>query len=218
MKTGLIALNGCVQDAEKLRAQLLKYAGNLNFEHVIGVDGGCGVLELIEVTPTVILGDFDSVGNLERFKRKWPVAQVKTFQVEKDFTDAELAFEEMDQHHMDRVFVIGATGGRLDHQMSILFLLKHHHRYCILDEQNYIETIQTPYFKKISRSEVKSHYVSLLPLEEGLMGVNLKGFKYPLNDAHVKFSQTVGISNEVEAVEGEVSIQSGAGFLMISRD
>ena len=51
-----------------------------------------------------------------------------------------------------------------------------------------------------------------------LEGINLKGFKYPLVDATIRRSQTLGISNEIVEDEAVIEIESGTGFLVFSQD
>ena len=218
MKKGLIVLNGHFADVRKIELQIINQACELSFDYVIGVDGGCVLLEKLNQKPDLILGDFDSLMRLNEYRELWPEANVKTFQTEKDFTDAELAFVETDALQLDEVYVIGGTGGRLDHQLSILFLLKHRPQYTLIDEQNILTYIKAPYHHKVHCGDIKSKYVSLIPLESGFRGVDLIGFKYPLNQATISFGQTVGISNEVTDAFGLISIQLGEGFLIFSED
>lgn len=218
MKKGLIVLNGYFSDVKKIELQIIKHASDLSFDFVIGVDGGCVLLEQLNQKPNLILGDFDSLKRLNEYKALWPHAEVKTFQTEKDFTDAELAFAESDALELDEVYVIGGTGGRLDHQLSILFLLKNRPQYILIDEQNVLKYIKAPYHQKVLSGDVKSKYVSLIPMESGLIGVDLIGFKYPLNQATICFGQTLGISNEVIDPVGTIIIVSGDGFLVFSED
>ena len=218
MKKGLIVLNGHFSDVKKIELQVIGQATDLDFNFVIGVDGGCVLLEKLNLKPNLILGDFDSLRRLNDYKELWPRAEIKAFQIEKDFTDAELAFAEADARDLDEIYVIGGTGGRLDHQLSILFLLKHRSNYKLIDEQNVLTYIKAPYTHKVLHGDVKSKYVSLIPLENGLIGVDLIGFKYPLNQATINFGQTLGVSNEVVDVEGSIVIKSGDGFLVVSED
>lgn len=218
MSWGLIALNGTVDSIEKLKAQLVRYMGAEKPMFVVGVDGGCKLLERLEIEPKIILGDFDSVGDLSRYKELWPSADIKTFPPEKDFTDAELAFEEVEGLPLERIAVIGALGGRADHMLSILFLIGRNSKCVIIDELNYIERIEAPMKKNLKKSDFNETYLSILPDVDLLEGINLTGFKYPLVDATIRRSQTLGISNEVVEEEAIIEIESGTGFLVFSQD
>ena len=174
MNWGLIALNGTVDSTDKLKAQLIRYMGVNKPAHVIGVDGGCKLLERLDVMPTIILGDFDSIGDLTRYKDQWPSAEIKTFPPEKDYTDAELAFEEVEGLPLDRIAVIGGFGGRVDHMLSILFLIGRFSKCVMIDELNYIERIQAPMTKNLKKTDFNKTYLSILPDVDLLEGINLK--------------------------------------------
>ena len=218
MKWGLIALNGKTHSVQLLKERVNRTLKEGTLECVIGVDGGCKLLETLSLVPNIILGDFDSIENLQKFKALWPSADIMIFPSEKDYTDAELAFDVMGEKKMDRVLVVGGFGGRVDHMMSILHLLGNASNYVMIDEQNYIEKIVTPYRAVFTKEATLNNYVSLIPMSEGLYGVTLEGFKYPLNNAAIEFAQTLGISNEIVETEGVVTIRKGQGYLVISSD
>ena len=218
MKWGLIALNGTISSSEALLKQIERINGTDSFDFIIGVDGGCQMLETLAYTPNLILGDFDSIGNLERYKVLWPMSHIKTFPAEKDYTDAELAFEEMLKLPMDKIIVIGGLGGRADHMLSIIQLMGRAEHCIMIDELNIIENIKAPYFKGLNRDLYKSMYISLVPMQETFEGITLKGFKYPLTDATIAFSQTLGISNEIIDEEASIEILNGSGYLIMARD
>lgn len=218
MKWGLISLNGSFNNLEALNRQLEKYVDKTDIEVVLGVDGGCELLHKLKIDATEILGDFDSIFNLEQYTTLWPYAKVHTFPVEKDFTDAELAFNLIHHHQLDRVVVVGGLGGRADHMLSVLFLLAREDNFILIDEQNYIEKIEGPFVNQIQKEENQQTYISLIPLNEGLSGITLEGFKYPLSDATIKFSETLGISNELVDHAGLIKIAQGKGYLVISKD
>lgn len=218
MKWGLIALGGKIQSAEALMVQLKRYVKEGDLSYVIGVDGGCALLAQLSIVPDAILGDFDSIGNLQQYRDMWPDAQIKTFPAEKDYTDAELAFEVMAEKDMDRIMVIGGFGGRADHMISILHLILKASNHVMIDEQNYLEKIEAPYKKVLHNKELNRTYISLIPTGDKLTGITLKGFKYPLTSAVIEFSQTLGISNELIDETGIIEVESGEGYLILSTD
>lgn len=218
MKWGLISLNGSFNNLGELNHQLEKYVDKKNIEVVLGVDGGCELIHKLKIDATEILGDFDSIYNLEHYRALWPNAKVHTFPVEKDYTDAELAFNLIKHHQLERVVVVGGLGGRADHMLSVLFLLAREDNFILIDEQNYIEKIEGPFIKKIQKDENQQTCISLIPLNEGLRGITLEGFKYPLFEANIKFSETLGISNELVDQAGLIKIAEGKGYLVLSKD
>lgn len=214
MKWGLVSLNGKVGDAQRLNRQIARYTQQTQFNYVIGVDGGCDLLQRLNIVPNLILGDFDSIKSLSTFEALWPSAEVMSFPAQKDYTDSELAIEVIMREKLDRIVIIGALGGRMDHMLGTLFLLDKGDNLVIVDENNCIERIVTPFYRKL---DVDEGYVSLIPSNEGLHKITLKGFKYPLFEATILYTQTRGISNEVIG-DGEIIVESGAGYLIRSID
>ena len=219
MRTGLISLNGAFSDVNQIKEHIQVVMGNDPIDTIIGVDGGCKLLMRMEITPDILLGDFDSIENLNDYQTLWKEAKVQTFPPEKDFTDAEIAFEEINKNkELDRIVVIGGLGGRADHMMSVLHLASRYKNIILIDEQNIIETIECPYYRTLERSKEPLKYISLIPFPETLTNITLIGFKYPLNHAIIQLSQTIGISNEIVEDHATISIECGKGFLVRSRD
>jgi len=218
MSWGLIALNGSITSKTQLVEQMLRVTSSQPFDFVIGVDGGCKLLEILGFNPNLILGDFDSIENLERYRTKWPASEIKRFPPEKDFTDAELAFEEISHLAIDKIIVIGGFGGRADHMISIMHLLMKADNCIMVDEQNILEKIQSPFYRKLNQADYEGVYISLVPLLENFENITLKGFKYPLNEATITFSQTIGISNEIVEEVASIEVLKGSGYLVTSRD
>lgn len=84
-----------------------------DFDCVIAVDRGYASLKRIGVDPDVAVGDFDSLGFT-------PSCPVRTFPVEKDASDMELAMREARQRGADEVLLYGAFSARLDHTLANL--------------------------------------------------------------------------------------------------
>lgn len=220
MKIGLIALNGVLGRQEDILSHLRSYSENLDFEWVIGVDGGLSILKALNIVPSQLVGDFDSVNGLDDYLELWPDAVCDRFPSEKDETDAEIAIDQMQKKNVDEVVIIGGFGGRLDHLMGNIFLLdriKHTKAYMI-DDLNCLEMIEGPHERTVERNSLFGRYISLVPLGTHIEGVDLKGFKYPLDNAKIAFSETIGISNELSEEKGYISIRSGKALLVQSKD
>ena len=218
MKSALISLSGHVDSVERVRKQLLRLNPELAFDLVIGVDGGCQLLSRLNLTANLILGDFDSVARVSSYESLWPNAKVLTFPAEKDMTDAELAFDYVNETDVEEAIIIGGTGGRLDHALSVLFLAGHFRKAVLVDEQNIIWPFKAPFEREVNLDDVCGDYVSLIPMEKTLEGVTLRGFKYPLTSAVIAHAQTLGISNELVSKRGTIQVDRGEGFLVFSAD
>ncbi len=220
MKIGLIALNGILGRQEDIVSHLRRYSEDLDFDWVIGVDGGISILKALSIVPSQLLGDFDSVSGLDEYLKLWPEAVCNQFPSEKDETDAELAMDQMLKMGIDELVIVGGFGGRMDHLMGNIFLLdrvKSVKAYMI-DDINCLEMIKGPYERTIERDSLFGKYISLVPLDAHIEGVDLRGFKYPLDNAKIAFSETVGISNELSEEKGYISIKSGRALLIQSKD
>jgi thiamine pyrophosphokinase len=220
MKIGLIALNGILGRKEDVESHLRRYSDDLDFEWVIGVDGGISYLRELNIVPSQLLGDFDSVSGLEDYLKLWPNALCDKFPSEKDETDAELAMDQMLGKGVEEVLIIGGFGGRLDHLMGNVFLLDRLKsiRAYMIDDINCLEMIKGPYEITILKETLFGKYISIVPLDAHIDGVDLVGFKYPLDNAKIAFSETIGISNELMEEKGTVSLKSGKALLIQSRD
>lgn len=220
MKIGLIALNGILGQKEDVISNLKRCSDDLEFDWVIGVDGGISILKELNIAPSQLIGDFDSINRLDEYLKLWPNAICDKYPSEKDETDAELAMDQMLKQGVDEIVIIGGFGGRLDHLMGNVFLLDRVKsiRAYMIDDINCLELINGPFEKTIERKDVFGKYVSLIPLDAYIDGVDLSGFKYPLNNAKIAFSETIGISNEIVEDRGNIRLKSGKALLIQSRD
>ena len=89
-------------------------------EFIIGCDGGCKVLEDLNINYDLALGDFDSFSeslinpNITKIK----------FKSEKDESDLELALDYALKLDPEKILIYNATGKRIDHLLASINLLK----------------------------------------------------------------------------------------------
>lgn len=89
----------------------------------VGVDYGAVRLDKRGIIPDYALGDFDSSTDKERQAVQQLVGRVRQFPPEKDYTDTQLGLLTIQQEYeCQRIYVYGATGGRLDHLLANIFL------------------------------------------------------------------------------------------------
>ena len=70
----------------------------------------------------------------------------------------------------------------------------------------------------ISRKEQYGDYISLLPFTPQVTGITLTGMKYPLTDYTMVCYTTIGISNEIVAEEGKISLKDGILLMFETKD
>ena len=92
-------------------------------------DGGANFAFKYGKMPEVIIGDLDSIEKkvLEYYKNKNIL--IKKFPKDKDFTDFELILKEINKisgnkNFVERIFVVGGLGKRIDMTLSNLFIME----------------------------------------------------------------------------------------------
>ena len=106
----------------KFAAEFVK---NRKYPYVIAVDAGLAVCEELGLVPDLAVGDFDTFG-LERMEelRKKEGWATDVHKPEKDETDTDLAVRSALRAGFHTAHVLGATGGRLDHELSNIHLMR----------------------------------------------------------------------------------------------
>lgn len=213
MKSTLIISGGEIN-----KEYLMKTLENNQYNEIIAVDGGLIILDSINVCPDVIIGDFDTVS--EEILNKYMTKMIIRLNPQKDSTDTEEAVDYAISHNATNIDIVGALGGRMDHAIGNLFLLKKAYEknvYArILSENNEICIISE--YAKIYKKGFK--YVSFIQFDGPATGVTLKGFKYIVENFDFDTSKTfrLGISNEIEDEYGEIYIREGYMLAILSKD
>ncbi|HJC64825.1 MAG TPA: thiamine diphosphokinase [Candidatus Blautia merdavium] len=188
---------------------------------VIGIDKGLEFCYRNQIVPQYILGDFDSIDRqvLAYYENQEEIP-VKRYQPEKDASDTRIGLELALKLKSTRIFLLGATGGRLDHYManlqSLLVPLKYGAQAWILDPQNAVTVLDRG--RKIRRQELPGKYVSFFSMGDRVEGITLTGFKYPLTDYTLNNDDGIAVSNELAREEAEVSFTKGRLLMIFSKD
>ncbi len=193
---------------------LLEYMKKSKPDYVIGVDGGINTLDKLGIPSDLVIGDFDSAEETIKEKYKSQHNAI-ILNPQKDYTDTHMACLEAIKLQPTYVDIIGATGGRLDHFMGniglLKILLKAGIKGFILDTKNKITMIDRHY--KVCRKDLFGKYISCIPFSDKVSGVTISGFVYDLEDATIIKEYTIGISNELREEEGHIKV--GEGYLLI---
>ncbi|MEJ7540977.1 thiamine diphosphokinase [Staphylococcus intermedius] len=183
-----------------------------------GVDRGTMVLLQHNITPIFAVGDFDSISESER---EWLQTQldINPVPAEKADTDLALAVRTAVEQGYRHIQIFGATGGRLDHFMGAMQLLQHPDfetvRIQLIDRQNEIEYLTEG--QHVLQNDPTYRYVSFMQGTDEVV-LSLKGFKYALCEQQLNRGETLTVSNEFDAEQGEVIIHQGGVYFMRSRD
>ena len=187
---------------------------------VIAADGGLTYVREAGLPCSCGLGDFDTISaEVVQKIRQEGSTELVVFPPEKDQTDAELALELAINKGAERVWIAGACGGRLDHMIGNLGLLKKaldQRIPCVIaDPQNRISLIDS---RETFMPEEEWKYISFLPYTDEVSGITLQGFRYPLQNAVFKRGSTLGVSNEITDSPAVVTLTSGILYCIRSRD
>jgi len=180
----------------------------------IAADSGIETAEILGVKPDIIMGDFDSMDlSVSEIRAKYEGSEVIEHPPEKDDTDSMLCVKYALEHDYKDIIIIGGTGGRIDHTLANLALLryikKHGGTGVITDGYN-----KVTYLAGGSMRVYKNYkYVSIIPVSRELRGVSLTGFLYNLYEANVKFEEPYTVSNEIAEEYGDIIIKQGEAFI-----
>jgi thiamine pyrophosphokinase len=175
---------------------------------VVGADSGADHARELGLELDVIVGDLDSIDPTTLDQH--PTAQVITYPADKDATDLELALDMIaDRDDIDRLLVLGGTGGRLDHFLATALILAAP-RFDTLD----IEWLAHPGRVTVIHRHASLHgsvgsKVSLLPVGGDARGVRTVGLTWQLERETLPFGTSRGVSNEFAAAMADVSLESG---------
>ena len=189
-------------------------------DYIIGIDRGLEFCYKYNIVPHYILGDFDSIspGILSYYEKQ--EIPVKRYRPEKDATDTRIGLELALKLGSTEIFLLGATGGRLDHYManlkSLFLPMKQGAQAWILDSQNAITLLDRG--TEIPKDRQFGKYVSFFTMGDKVEGVTLTGFKYPLKEYTLMNSEEIGVSNEILEEKAQITFRSGVVLMIMSKD
>ena len=215
-KKAVIISGGTIDD--KFVLQMLK---EIQPEYVIGVDRGLEFLYRNQVMPTHIVGDFDSVRTeVVEFYQKRTQVPIRKFKPEKDASDTEIALHLAIELGVEKVWIFGGTGSRLDHVMANIQVLKIAHdagvKACLVDVNNRISLAEKEI--KLYKKDVFGDYFSVFPFGGVVEDISIEGAKYPLSHYRLCPNSSMCVSNEMQENEVKITFPTGTIILMETRD
>ncbi len=214
--TGLIVSGGAINDDFALD-MVERLAPGV----IIGVDSGLSFLHRNGIRPTHIVGDFDSVSpEIIEFYKKETDIPVREFNPVKDATDTEIAVRLAVELGVNELWLLGATGSRLDHVMANIQVLKialdSGVQAWILDESNRISVHEKEII--LSESNRFGKYFSLFPLGERVPELSIEGAKYSLSHYCMSHYESRCVSNEIAGRDVKITFPDGIIVLMETKD
>lgn len=178
---------------------------------VIAADGGLLNLEKSNITPDLILGDFDSLG----FEPEGE--NVIKYPVKKNDTDMMLAVKKAIDLGYKEIVIFGGCGGRLDHTLAnintMVYALEKGANISILDSQNDMYITDD----SLRQSRRDKDNISLFAIEEKAV-VDIEGAKYSGKNIVISNNTTLGVSNSFADDEVKISVVEGTILVIVSNE
>ncbi len=185
---------------------------------LICADGGAKAALRFGLRPHHAIGDFDSVSDDELRQLEELGTQLQRHPPAKNETDLELAL--MFAAHLTQdeaireIIVLGAMGGRIDHELANMMLLAMPSlqgcRVVIAHQPNEIMLIDAR--RSPTQLVVQGwagDVVSLIPFGGDAVGIRTERLQYPLHDEPLLFGPARGVSNVMLGKSATVQVQSG---------
>ena len=178
--------------------------------YILCADGGALNALKFNQTPQTIVGDMDSLTDLQAAEFAAQGAELVRYPAEKDETDLELALYWALRHGAAAVYVVGGLGGRFDQTLANIYLLA----LPALDgiHIEVVDAEQSIRLLKPGRHQVKGQAgdtISLLPIGGATKGITTTALKYPLRDEPLQFGPARGISNVMQTNHAGIDIRQG---------
>lgn len=179
-------------------------------DYVIAADAGYQICLREDITPDLLLGDFDSLEIVPDFPN------LLRAPVEKDDTDTMLAAKEGLSQGCDTFHIYGGTGGRrLDHTLAnlqmLLFLRRQGARAYLYDDGFVYTAIENETL--VIPKGPHWGLLSVFCLGAPARVVEERGVQYPLTDATLDAGFPLGVSNHI--LEEEARVTVGEGSLLV---
>ena len=213
-------MNTLIVTGGEINKNFLKKHLKINkYDIIIAVDKGLETLDILNINPNYVVGDFDSID--KTILRKYENTQIDIIKLnpEKDLTDTHSAINLAIGLKSKKIIIIGAIGTRLDHTIANIHILK-----LAIDKGINIKIINETNEITLINNSIKIYkdqnykYISLIPLTTTVENITLKGFKYPLTKRTLYIGDSLGISNEQLQQEGEIQLEKGILILIRSKD
>lgn len=180
---------------------------NINEKDLYCADGGAKEALKLGYTPKEVWGDFDSLTEDDIKVLKSKNVKLEKFNRDKDFTDGELLIKYVVSLGYEKIYILGGTGGRIDHFFTNINLAFKYPNIIFKTEKEEIFVVG----KKYEFNGLKGVTLSFVPFSDEVKGITLEGMKYPLKNHLLRRGDSTCISNiimeekaTIEFLEGKI--------------
>jgi len=185
---------------------------------VIAADSGVSLADALGLRVDVVIGDMDSINPTALNALAAMGTEVVSHPIDKDATDAELALLHAAKNGVDHLLVLGAGGGRLDHQLALFAVLFNDALRKVRIEARLGASRAFPLRdgETLSVRCGAGTVVGLIPFGGDAHGVTTTGLQWPLGDESLFANASRGVSNR--ATNDHISVAIASGRLLVTLD
>lgn len=198
-------MKACIFGAGEYHGERLDLCENAK---IIAADGGFRYAVRMGLSVSLAIGDFDSLGEVP------DGVLVKQYPVKKDDTDMALAAKEAIAMGCDEVYLFGALGGRLDHTLANITLLRALAREGItayIVGEGGVMTALTD-GESLSFTGKPTGTLSIFSLSAS-SELTLSGTAYDVLKATLYADCALGVSNEFTKKEARITLHTGEALV-----
>jgi thiamine pyrophosphokinase len=214
----LIVADGDPPDPAALDATWPGWADDIDL--VVAADGGAIGARGAGLRVDLVVGDGDSLGESGLTALAAEGVAIERSPPDKDESDTELAVLACLQRGATSITIVGAFGGRLDHELANISLLAlpalGERSVQLLDGQTRVRLIRGPAAggaggepARMDLSGRLGDLVTLLPLADAVEGITTEGLRYPLRDEGLRPGPARGLSNVRVGRKASVTVRRG---------
>ena len=183
------------------------FSRKIEQEDIIAADGGYNRAVDRGYSPKVVVGDLDSAKNIAEG------VEIVKFNKKKDQTDGELAVKYAVSAGYRKLFIYGASGGRMDHvlyNMRLIAIAALMGVKCVICGDGF----DAYYANSTFELEVKKNdLISIVPYQGKTHIISTEGLGYEINDVELDMFNTVGVSNFATAEKILIKIDQGDALI-----
>ena len=186
-------------------------------DFIIAADGGTRHALALNLLPSVVIGDLDSLDSANRRLLEQSNAKIMQYPQDKDETDLELALIYAIDAGYKSIKVIAALGGRLDQTLGNLSLLTTA-SFAEVDIR-LDDGVEEAFFIR-EQAQIQGRaddLISLIPWGNPVTGIQTEGLRWQLFDDTLYPHKTRGISNEMILAHARIKIKNGLLLLVHRR-
>ena len=177
--------------------------------YVIAADGGLDTAESLGIDVDAVIGDFDSVSPAALERARHRQTDIVEHSRDKDETDLELAIAHAQSRGIRDLMIIGAGGGRVDHEVANVELICSSRwkdlTLTAADERGLL----VPIFDRRTLPVEPGAIVTLMAIGGRADGVRTRGLRWRLDGQTLMPGSTLGVSNVATSAGPTVSVESG---------